>query len=479
MAVSGCSPKYDVEIRSPKSGSGYRIGGSLVLTAAHLFDGLGPCQVRSQAGFGLVEAKVVWIAEGVDIALVELPDSAGGAPPVAFGRLPDDSAILDIEFYCWPKWGCTETDEGSGPGRRHIQGTIDLGDSSHEGLLVLEPKRSPEVISKTESAWAGSSGAVVFCQGYVVGVQSQHQNPLRPQSLEAAPIAKILEDSKWCKLLKEQGISVKPKKVKSTLGQAVPKVSKSRLKSVKTTRPKQNVIDLFWKLDYREQERVFEALVEEQDKCIASSIVAPCNMTQNWIVKRLIQHLPNYENAVQYTIDLNRMVVIEDLWEDCAKQLKIKPDKNEVLQALCHPEIVRPVVILILNARDAGVLQKKMLKEFVEPLVEKAQKESRRSLRSRLAIFVVDKSHPSHDSVLARLTPLDEIPQKDVERWLAGDSVHKWCREVRGGEIHEIVSDLTTGGWNWENPSSVIEKMYGMLRSEYDEDVQDVLKWAS
>lgn len=83
-------PEQAVEITGPAYGSGYRVGGRLVLTAAHLFPaGVGNgCQVRSKRTFGTVAATVAWIAPGVDIALVALPDDVASCEPVALARSP-------------------------------------------------------------------------------------------------------------------------------------------------------------------------------------------------------------------------------------------------------------------------------------------------------------------------------------------------------------------------------------------------------
>ena len=72
MADRQSDPRRPVEIVRPKSGSAYRIGGRLVLTARHLFpDGVGSyCEVCDKHGFGTTEAKVVWMAPDADVALI-------------------------------------------------------------------------------------------------------------------------------------------------------------------------------------------------------------------------------------------------------------------------------------------------------------------------------------------------------------------------------------------------------------------------
>ena len=217
MACRRFEPERAVEIVGPTYGSGYRIGGRLVLTAAHLFPtGVGSvCQVRSKPTFGTVAATVAWTAPGADIALVELPEDVAGCEPVAFGALPSGPEKVRFDLYGWPKWAQTTClDKKPKAGGRHIDGLIYLADTSPDGLLVLEPTRVPGAPAPGEdgSAWQGISGAAVICDGLVVAVQRHHQNPRRPASLEAEPLVKVYGDAGWRRLLEQHGVPATPDK---------------------------------------------------------------------------------------------------------------------------------------------------------------------------------------------------------------------------------------------------------------------------
>ncbi len=212
MVCRRFEPERAVEIVGPTYGSGYRIGGRLVLTAAHLFPaGVGSaCRARSKPTFGTVDATVAWTAPGADIALVALPDIVASCEPVAFGALPSEPDKVRFDLYGWPKWART-TRSGQTPkaGGRHIDGLIYLADTSPEGLLVLEPERIPEASAPDQSGsdWEGLSGAAVICDGLVVAVQRHHQNPRRPASLEAEPLTKVHGDEGWRRLLERHGMA--------------------------------------------------------------------------------------------------------------------------------------------------------------------------------------------------------------------------------------------------------------------------------
>ena len=218
MPEQGMDPRRAVEITGPSYGSGYRIGGRLVLTARHLFAGSADntCKVRARYAFGEVKAQVAWKAPGADVALVELPKDVPACDSVVFGRLPvagQTARTITFEFYGWPQWArTTRLGESPKAGGRHIRGTIYLADTSPEGLLVVEPERVPWAPDSRAqgSEWTGVSGAAVVCHGLVVAVQHHHQNSRRAASLEAELLSKVYDDPTWRSLLEQHGIHGDP-----------------------------------------------------------------------------------------------------------------------------------------------------------------------------------------------------------------------------------------------------------------------------
>ncbi len=214
MAIQQFEPGRSIEIMSPSYGSGYRLGGRLVLTAAHLVAEVGAaCRVRSKQplqSFSEVQAKVAWKAQGWDIALIELPEDIDPCEAVVLGRLPQSSAgeTIGFQMYGYPRWARTQREgDKTAAGGRQIEGVIYLADTSPDGLLVLEAQRlPPEGASSSNSDWSGASGGAVVCGGCVVAVQSQHQNPQRPASLEAASLVRVEDDEQWRKVLQQYGI---------------------------------------------------------------------------------------------------------------------------------------------------------------------------------------------------------------------------------------------------------------------------------
>lgn len=218
MATQQFEPSRAIEIMFPRYGTGYRIGGRLVLTAAHLLDEVeSGCRVRSkqsaETSFETANAKVVWKAQAADVALVELPEEIDSCEAVVVGKLPvaRKGETIVFQMYGYPQWARTQRETRTVAGGRQLEGVIYLADTSPDGFLVLEAQRLPPAGALSSSSeWGGASGAAIVCDGLVVGVQSRHQNPNRPASLEAASLAEVYNDQEWCKLLRQHNVNPEP-----------------------------------------------------------------------------------------------------------------------------------------------------------------------------------------------------------------------------------------------------------------------------
>lgn len=214
MSIRKFEPRRSVEVIAPRYGSSYRIGGRLILTASHLLDEVGsPCQVRAKQSFGEENGRVVWKSSNSDIALIELPDQIDDVQAITLGKLPDADTgeKLAFQMYGYPKWGQTLLKGGNAAaGGRQIEGIIYLADTSPEGLIVLEAHRLPPEANTAQSEWQGISGSAIVCDGLVIAVQRQHQNPNRSASLEAESLSSVFCDEYWQHLLENHGINPEP-----------------------------------------------------------------------------------------------------------------------------------------------------------------------------------------------------------------------------------------------------------------------------
>ena len=193
-------------------GSGYLIGGRLVLTAAHNIDYRqdpgddGQLLVRTIAGSEFA-ARVVLVCDElsrVDLALLEISDPRFGEhlPPVTFARI-DRNSPAPVPG-CWavgfPRFGEAGPvlPEGSRRETWHVSGEVLPGTKLRAGLLSLQVTSTPRPLptSLAGSAWEGMFGAVVFAADphgdeAAAGVVSTHHRPEGESALTIVPITAI------------------------------------------------------------------------------------------------------------------------------------------------------------------------------------------------------------------------------------------------------------------------------------------------
>ncbi len=214
------SPKFEparaIEITYPQYGSAYRIGGRLVLTCAHLLGESatidGDCKIRCNKIPEAMKAKIVWIGDGIDVALIELPESIGSIGAATFGKLPQEynDQKIRFQFYGAPSHAGSYTENKTlKSGWKQVEGVIYLADRSPQGLLALRlnPDSQASPTQPGKSPWGGASGAAIVCQGLILAVQQQHQRLDQPNALQAQLLHVVYDDPEWQSLLREHGIN--------------------------------------------------------------------------------------------------------------------------------------------------------------------------------------------------------------------------------------------------------------------------------
>ncbi|MFJ3792687.1 hypothetical protein [Kitasatospora sp. NPDC090091] len=157
-------------------GSGYAVGGRLVLSSAHVTGPVGTrVQVFHPGGSGTADATVVWSGtpgEQDDAALVLVDDSPHWRPPsaaVRWGRLVTDRPGVQCEA-----WGVPAVAQRPRQMVEVMQlaGWINPGTGFVDNQYVMDfaavpvPRWAPEGFSP----WAGLSGATVHCDRVITGV---------------------------------------------------------------------------------------------------------------------------------------------------------------------------------------------------------------------------------------------------------------------------------------------------------------------
>ena len=187
-------------------GSGYLLGGRLVLTAAHVVCGGGRVsamvQVRAESG-GLLAAQVAWHRfEGdVDVALLVVTDPGWPEPvwrhPVRWGRLVTTRAGQRCEAIGFPAVVAQ-------PQRRdthHAVGVINPGALVKAGLYAVEVTNPPAGPGADGSRWQGMSGAALLCDGLLVGVVTVDPAGFDSRRLVTVPVTAVTADPRFAALV--------------------------------------------------------------------------------------------------------------------------------------------------------------------------------------------------------------------------------------------------------------------------------------
>ncbi|MET9965723.1 trypsin-like peptidase domain-containing protein [Streptomyces sp. NPDC006356] len=168
-----------------RRGSGYLVAPGRVLTAAHVVEGAVGVRVRFEAGRPgewAVGATVAWKHDGIDVAVLALPESALperaviGFRPVSLGEVSDHDAVLSCTAMGFPRFKLRADAAGRNfRDAEHMDAKCAVLANRREGTLDLRITAPPAEDPDPEpDAWEGMSGAAVFSGGYLIGVVSRH-----------------------------------------------------------------------------------------------------------------------------------------------------------------------------------------------------------------------------------------------------------------------------------------------------------------
>ena len=186
-------------------GSGFRLGGRLVLTAAHVVAGAaaagivvrGPDKVPHPAR---VVDELTGDPDAVDLALLELGDQAAELPAPPVAAIDRDAPVPTPVEGCWavgyPLF--QEIPSGAGVVRETAQvwGMILPAENLVGGLLSLQVTSAPRALppqreSLGESQWSGMSGAAVLAGERLIGVVSEHAPRRGESTITVTPLASL------------------------------------------------------------------------------------------------------------------------------------------------------------------------------------------------------------------------------------------------------------------------------------------------
>jgi hypothetical protein len=185
-------------------GSGFRLGGRLVLTAAHVVAGAatgivvrGPDRMPHRAR---VVDGLAGDPDTVDLALLELDDEVAelAPPPVA---VVDRGAPVPAPVEgCWAVGYPLFQEVASGAGvvreTAQVWGMILPAENLVGGLLSLQVTSAPRALPPRDEAlgqsqWSGMSGAAVLAGERLLGVVSEHAPRRGESTITVTPLANL------------------------------------------------------------------------------------------------------------------------------------------------------------------------------------------------------------------------------------------------------------------------------------------------
>ena len=192
------------------SGSGYRLGDRLVLTARHVITPAvagagGRVLVRPLGVPGWLPARVEWADADVDAALVVVEDEGWRVPAgesvLRWGELAgaDPVPCAAVGF----PWASVRPDRMRDTG--HVYGQLAPLGQLKQGRLDFDVASASPSAREGASPWAGMSGAGVIADNHLVGVITV--DPARYQGrLVAAPASRLLTRPGFQDRLAEHGV---------------------------------------------------------------------------------------------------------------------------------------------------------------------------------------------------------------------------------------------------------------------------------
>jgi len=193
-------------VKRYRYGSGFRLGGRLVLTAAHVVAGAAAAGIVVRGPDKVPHpARVVDALAGdpgmVDLALLELGDQSSVLPAPLVAAVDRDAPVPVPVEGCWAVGYPLFQEVRSAAGvvareTAQVWGMILPAENLVGGLLSLQVTSAPRALPPQqealgESQWSGMSGAAVLAGERLIGVVSEHAPRRGESTITVTPLASL------------------------------------------------------------------------------------------------------------------------------------------------------------------------------------------------------------------------------------------------------------------------------------------------
>ncbi|MEA5553293.1 hypothetical protein VB713_20345 [Anabaena cylindrica UHCC 0172] len=232
-------------------------------------------------------------------------------------------------------------------------------------------------------------------------------------------------------------------------------------------------LKLLRSLNYSTDESYFKELIKLKE--VAFLIQAPNVRVQNWLIERLIYHVPNSINARKNLIDFQSYAVsssIENFWHEFKDiSTEENPNFTSIVDDLANLCQTKTIIIIMrkLNFLDQETIDK--IFDFWHNLVNKVRSRKGSKIQSRLVLLLIAEPteysnkfcsqeqkfnfiKPNLNRIKQKLikntepkdifllSPMDKLPPKDVQEWLQKNEVLSSLKFNEQNHIDKLLNNV-------------------------------------
>ncbi len=236
------------------------------------------------------------------------------------------------------------------------------------------------------------------------------------------------------------------------------------------------IVECLWSLDCEPQCQTFKTNTPTARRAAAFVVQAKDKRIQHWLVKRLVNQIPNVANARVFpiTVPTHPMWKNRDFWElwtDLARKLHCPSEPAAVIESLVQVYRTKPIIMAMYGwsgVSRSQALQRQVLDELWQPLVEAIGALKEQPLRSRVILFLAEgqdqvaeaptSNNPANPVVPIRLEPLTQINSDHLADWFLSDKVFPELSQNRSEAQIEALINEEILEWS-ADPDQAIEQI--------------------